>query len=533
MLEIHNIGEDQHLIALNLGKAQTITGYYSLIHIIDLDDYTDQIGKLSQIIESFANHSALTNTIEVSRLKLKVLEDKLRTLNPYHRLKRGLIDGLGTAIKFVTGNMDINDAKTINGQIQRLESITANSQTLLKSQHMINSQMMQRFENLTVHINKEQHTLQKFINTLNEQTVNGIRKESTILNEMQYLSRLNYNIDLLTGHMSDIAEAVILAKLNIISKLILHPDELGEIRVHFYNQKINIISDEHLYELLELQTYYNNTRLIFNVKIPNFANETNILYHLIPLPINNTKQIVTKPYVSVGNDNIYHLTEICPAIEKMYYCKASTYIEETKNSTCISKILTNDTPTCALDNVGNVTKIFQPEANYIVFINVKPLLIKSNCSKTDFTVRGTALLHFKNCSVFAGGLEYKDNPSVHWDEVLIVPPNYNKLQASSVTETLTLEKLQHFDLQNQESILTLKEETTIKSNIILTTTTVLILLVIAALLLAWKKPQITYRTDPTPIVLSPPKSLWPSLYSKGGGVMLAHQPPPKPPRQLC
>lgn len=111
ILEIQKIDEDQNLIALKLGEARTIESYFGLIHIVNLDEYTKQVQKLSQIIESFANHSTLTNSINVSKLKLKVLEDKLRTLNPYNRRKRGLIDGLCTAIKFVTGNMDINDAK--------------------------------------------------------------------------------------------------------------------------------------------------------------------------------------------------------------------------------------------------------------------------------------------------------------------------------------------------------------------------------------------------------------------------------------
>lgn len=38
------------------------------------------------------------------------------------RTKRGLIDGMGHAIKFITGNMDANDAQEINRQIGELQS---------------------------------------------------------------------------------------------------------------------------------------------------------------------------------------------------------------------------------------------------------------------------------------------------------------------------------------------------------------------------------------------------------------------------
>lgn len=61
---------------------------------------------------------------------------------------------------------------------------TANSQAILKSQHKFNAQMMRRFENLTMNINRVQDIQEKFINILKEQTLNSIQKENTILNEI-------------------------------------------------------------------------------------------------------------------------------------------------------------------------------------------------------------------------------------------------------------------------------------------------------------------------------------------------------------
>lgn len=90
-------------------------------------------------------------------------------------------------------------------------------------------------------------------------------------------------VDLLTYHISDIIAAVMLAKLGIISKLIFNTDELND---YLISQNVNFVSDGNLYELLELQAYYNNSKLIFNIKLPNFSKNTSILYHLIPLPIN-------------------------------------------------------------------------------------------------------------------------------------------------------------------------------------------------------------------------------------------------------
>lgn len=94
ILEVQNIEEDQIVIALKLGNARTIDDFFSLIHVIDLGEYNEHVRRLFDIVESFGEHSTLKNGANISKLKLKALEDKLRTLNPYKRSKRGLIDGL-------------------------------------------------------------------------------------------------------------------------------------------------------------------------------------------------------------------------------------------------------------------------------------------------------------------------------------------------------------------------------------------------------------------------------------------------------
>ncbi|XP_050339704.1 uncharacterized protein LOC126766043 [Bactrocera neohumeralis] len=427
--------------------------------------------------------------------------------------------------------MDANDAMTINKQIQELQDTTLNSKIIEENQKSLNIQMIQRFKNLTEHMNNNQESITKFLEKLSTKTTNHILKEDNALLEIQYMNQLDYNIDLLLNHISDIIEAVMLAKLGVVSKLILHPDELDEIRHHFKSQNIDLVSDGHLYELLELQAYYNNSNLIFNIKLPNLAKSTNSLFHLIPLPINNTKVIKTKPYVSYNNHELQYLTEICPKIENVYYCKRSNDFESTNNSTCIARILNNKTPICPVNDVGPTSNIFQPEDNYIMVINVKGLPITSDCGQ-NFTIEGTSLLHYTNCSVTIAGTTYKDNPSVHWDTIFVAPPNLEKVQITTITETLSLEKIKDYSFINKNDITRLRKDAIQRRNIITITTLILITLTITSVTLLWKNPIIRYYPKPTEAALSPPTSLWPSLYSKGGGVTSSHQPPPKPRRHL-
>ena len=218
------------------------------------------------------------------------------------RAKRGLIDGVGHAIKFITGNMDAHDAQEINVQIEKLKS----NQIL---DHKLNWDMLARFSDITKHINEVQGTIELFLNRHVNQTNYFVKNTETSIREIQYLNQINYNIDILTNHIKDISEAIILAKLNIIPKLILHPEEIEQISKRLENQSVYTKSIENIYEFLGLQAYYNETNFIFNVQIPNLDPNTYKFYHVIPLPINETKIIVTEFHLMFNEFQIIYVSE--------------------------------------------------------------------------------------------------------------------------------------------------------------------------------------------------------------------------------
>ena len=119
---------------------------------------------------------------------------------------------------------------------------------------------------------------------------------------MQYLSKINYNIDILSNHVNNIAESMLLTKLRIIPKFILTHKELDIIEKILSNQKINIISEEHIYRLLNLEAATNKeNKIIFDIKIPIFDKENFKLTRIIPLPINKTQMLKVPKYILYDN----------------------------------------------------------------------------------------------------------------------------------------------------------------------------------------------------------------------------------------
>lgn len=113
-LEIHDLQNNQGLLPLQLGNARNKIGHNNFIHIINLQSYTIIVEEIRHSLNELGSIHELDNTLATTNLKLNELQLKLNSLLPKRRNKRELINGLGTAIKFLTGNMDANDANRLN-----------------------------------------------------------------------------------------------------------------------------------------------------------------------------------------------------------------------------------------------------------------------------------------------------------------------------------------------------------------------------------------------------------------------------------
>lgn len=142
------------------------------------------------------------------KAKLNQAQIKLNALTPYKRSKRRLINGLGSLVKIVTGNMDANDAKEISDQLNKIKEDTKVANDNLERQEIFNNEILIRFENITDHINNEQTLIKKCFESAQNTIYKQLNLHDRLLDKIQYLNRLNYNIELLLNHLSDITESM-------------------------------------------------------------------------------------------------------------------------------------------------------------------------------------------------------------------------------------------------------------------------------------------------------------------------------------
>jgi hypothetical protein len=186
-MEIHDLTNSNGLVPLNLGPAKLIQTHANFLHIIKLDQYQQNIRNLDTSIKSLETVPFMEQSLNVTKLNLQLLQNKLQNLMPTFRYRRGLINGLGSVIKSITGNMDAYDAMKLNDEISSIIKNENQINSNIQKQHFLNKNMIERFENITDHINNQQILIIKHFNEYQDKLKNTIRSEDSRFKYLQFL----------------------------------------------------------------------------------------------------------------------------------------------------------------------------------------------------------------------------------------------------------------------------------------------------------------------------------------------------------
>lgn len=84
------------------------------------------------------------------------------------------------------------------------------------------------------------------------------------------------------------------------------------------SQGVHLISEEHMYEFLDLRAKMNRTDIIFSIRLPIFKKEIFSLRRIIALPMNNTECVITPNYLAIHEDEMSYYKEKYQFIRNIY-----------------------------------------------------------------------------------------------------------------------------------------------------------------------------------------------------------------------
>lgn len=121
--EIHlqDLNNNNGYITLHMGNERIIKSYNKVLHIINTTEISLTKDHIKDNVLNLKPKSEIIgpmyNTLNQS---LTLLEAKIENMKPHYRQRRGLIDILGTGLKYIAGTMDHSDEIEIKGKLDEL-----------------------------------------------------------------------------------------------------------------------------------------------------------------------------------------------------------------------------------------------------------------------------------------------------------------------------------------------------------------------------------------------------------------------------
>lgn len=378
--------------------------YHSFLLHIDLENIQTKVDEVKLQLNEF--RPLINNkTLSLFEPHMSYLGDKLEKVSLQlesfkpSRVKRGLIDGLGSVIKSISGNLDYTDAVKYNNAIQVLEGNDNKLETELNRHISLTKEWMLEHSNVLKNIVDNQNIIANKLNQIMKQDVAKQADLVTYAHLAQHLLILNDNVETLSDELNKIELMVAFTRAsstthsmislgnlrNMISKLglLYSKDEIIDIDLREY------------YNILKLGSYYIDKKIVIVIKVPIALPRTYILYKLSIIPNkNNMALIPTSPFIAIhGSYSMYMETE-CPKLNSWYLCEEKVGFKIIDKPDCVQQLITQQhLNSCTLTPVTLHKQALEQldEKHYTLSFPI-PAKVQMSCGQEQFrTLQGSYL----------------------------------------------------------------------------------------------------------------------------------------------
>lgn len=393
------------ILPFYLGNTRIKQSSHEFIHYFDIIPIKTEIDKImyryndfNKILEIQSNSKykyLFTNYKNQVAYQIQLIKTKFLSVYPFEqkRSKRGLINALGSVIKFISGNLDHNDAVRYDNAIKELSENQDKIVNSYNKQISLNYDLINSFnETYSLIKHNENVIIEKIKESL--KTVNQIEFDfNNYLKLRDIIDQVANSLNSLIHFLSDLENAITFAKLNTLHHSILKLHEIQIIikrllTLYENNQLIFYEHNDlyHYYNLIKVKSYYSNARLVFVLEIPIVNPNLFNYYHLYSIPTSNlTTLIPNNPYLATYEGLFQYQAEECQRIDTVYYCDDPQVFQFNQHEDCITAILSSSEKTkCEYTKLSlNSNIIEEINSKHYILIFLSESEIQINCGKRD------------------------------------------------------------------------------------------------------------------------------------------------------
>lgn len=348
------------------------------------------------------------NNLDGNLEKIKGILDKIT----YKRARRGLVNALGTVIKFITGNPDDHDLQTIQENLEKIRATTNSEIFKLNQLTSLASHVTQRFAIQTEILNKNL-----------ELTRNSIIKLGNIADFRFLIQNEVYQSESLLNTLTMIERTLSMSMFTVPNLELITRKELLDIqnylkKIYGPNQ-IFQNNEQQLFRTLDSAKFSIlgiNNIIVFILKIPIFKPITANYTKIYPLP-NNQDLILIPPraYLIKTEDATLWTDETCQTVNRVNIC-----VHQPIQDDCLITSLSQCIFAKAKNNY-EIVHVLQNNQLLTSFKNPREVLEDCNGLISRKTIQGSNILS-SSCRIVIDSSVYQNSvPSYTIDMPQIQP----------------------------------------------------------------------------------------------------------------
>ncbi|XP_044765738.1 uncharacterized protein LOC123321989 [Coccinella septempunctata] len=365
------------IIFHNLGLAKISNEHFTLLSYINLTHIEEKV----QVIKDFYSITLSTCHIAINDQlanecfnQMKYIQKKLETIQKSfniithkinvisRRKRRGLMNAVGTGIKWLFGNPDSDDAQFYSDSINSLINNEKQTEVLMQQQVNVISDTITNFNNSLTRMNENINILNKNLKSFNKFQQDMITSKNSFEVEIGLSNHIILLIEMtdeLTNQLNEYVNDISLISNNIISYNILPPETLYS-ELHKISTKQDLplpLSVENIfifYKLLEMKSFINKGLLVLSFNVPIVTKGKYEIYEILSAPVPHHEDPMlfsyiepSTPYIVISREktNYFNLNTLDKCFETLpnnYLCRHLYTMRKTNNNNQCEIILFNE-----------------------------------------------------------------------------------------------------------------------------------------------------------------------------------------------
>lgn len=381
------------------------THHHTFLQYVNLKDIEDQIQQLQSQLRNYKSQLS-NNTYILYELQINYLTDKigkvsnqLQSLEP-NRIKRGLVDSLGSVVKSITGNLDYTDALKYNHAINMLQSNQNKLANEFNDQITLNKEWMSKSNNVLTQLIENQIKINETLKLLLNETD---RTDNLIKYTKfgQILAIISNNVEDLMLELIKIENTLAFTRASSTHHSSLDIDTLrtmvNRLEKIYGKDVILRLELREYYNIISPGSYFNEKQIVIVFRFPIVSKDIFNLYKLSIVPNKNQQALIpTYPFIATNDRSFVYIEAECSKYNNWYLCEKEVTHQIRTKSDCIHELISNQ----ALQESCQFTTVFltketmeKLDDQHYILSFPHPTKIQLVCGREDFiSLQGSYLV---------------------------------------------------------------------------------------------------------------------------------------------